>query len=194
MKKFSIKSSLIIISSILFSLIGCNNKTKDKVEAIEDTSSQQKSPYNNMRNMSFDITPEQLQLSGLNENEIYGVIMDWDLGNGTMSLISFSTGDASMYLSTGGGVIGGGQHPNVSSASKLFVKQAQKYLDKTIKMDSTPLPSANNIRFYFKTTKGIYSVEEKMSNIENQSSEWYTYFEEANKLIAELRKTTEKTN
>jgi hypothetical protein len=60
-----------------------------------------------LRKQAFDITPLQLELT-LNGTEIYGVIMDWDLGNGIMTLVTYKTGDASMYLSSGGGVIGGG--------------------------------------------------------------------------------------
>jgi len=59
--------------------------------------------------------------------------MDWDLGDGIATFISFSTGDASMYLSSGGGLIGGGHHENVSVAAKTFVDKAQQYLDKTTK-------------------------------------------------------------
>ena len=118
--------------------------------------------------------------------------MDWDLGDGIMTLISYETGDASMYLSSGGAVIGGGQHENVSNASKAFVSKAQGYLDKAVKTDTTILSDKNCVKFYFLTNKGKFVAQETMNNIENNSSKWLDFFEEGNKVISELRLTTEK--
>lgn len=126
--------------------------------------------YDGLRQMAFGVSTEQLGLTDLKSGDIYGVIMDWDLGKGIMSLITYKTGDASMYLSTGGGVIGGGQHENVNKASKQFVKLADKYLDKAVKTDLTPIPDKNCVRFYFLTTKGKYYAQEQMINFENKTS------------------------
>lgn len=53
------------------------------------------------------------------------------VGNYQRSAVLHQTGEASLYLSLGGGVIGGGQHQNVNSAAKQFVSLAQTFLDKT---------------------------------------------------------------
>ncbi|MRG47310.1 hypothetical protein GFS24_19465 [Chitinophaga sp. SYP-B3965] len=151
------------------------------------------SPYLDLRKMAFNVTPEQLELSiPSGETKVFGVIMDWDLGEGTMSLISYETGDASIYFSSGGGVIGGGKHENVNKASKEFVSKAQNYLGKSLRTEILPLPDKNCVRFYFLTNKGKFVAQETMSNIENNSSEWTLFFEEANNVITELRLTTEK--
>ncbi len=149
--------------------------------------------FQDLRNMALEVTPEQLQIKlPADQLKIYGVVMDWDLGDGTATFISFSTGDASMYLSSGGAVIGGGQHENVSAAAKAFIDKAEKYLDKTTRIDSTPLPDKNCVRFYFLTNKGKYTAQENMGNFENESSLWFPFFVEANKVISELRLTQEK--
>jgi len=150
-------------------------------------------PYEGLRNMALNITPDQLQLTlSDNQTKVYGVVMDWDLGEGIATLISFSTGDASMYLSTGGGMIGAGHHENVSNAVKAFVDKAQTYLDKTTKTETTPLPAKNSVRFYLLTNKGKFSAQETLKNFENNSSTWLTLFEEGNKVISELRLFNDK--
>jgi hypothetical protein len=59
-------------------------------------------------------------------------------------------------------------------------------------VDSFPLPKADNVRFYILTNKGKYSIEEEIEKIENDKSDWGQLFYEGNKVITELRLTTEQ--
>jgi hypothetical protein len=199
MKITLIISGLLVIGGLVFFLTSCNGQSTKSSDSNSKPDSLQiknqdlnENHYFGLRQMALDRTPEQLELSGLQENEVYGVVMDWDIGKGIVSLITYKTGDASMYLSSGGGIIGGGQHVNVNKASKQFVKFASNYIDKSVKADSTPIPDKNCVRFYFLTANGKYFAQEQMKNIENESSVWLDYFNEANNVISELRKTTEK--
>jgi len=164
-----------------------------KTQQPDTTKHDKDNPYHGLRSMALNITPDQLQLTlPDNQTKVYGVVMDWDLGKGIATLISFSTGDASMYLSTGGGMIGAGHHQNISNAAKAFVDKAQNYLDKTTKTETTPLPEKNSVRFYLLTNKGKFSAQENLEKFEDNSSTWVMLFEEGNKVISELRAFNEK--
>ena len=190
---------LLIIGGFVFYLTSCNNKSKadGQVEQqAQDTTQRKKvdpkdNPYNGLRDMAFGITAEQIGIQlPADQTKIYGVIMDWDLGEGTATLVSFLSGDASLYLSSGGGVIGGSGHENVKQAAKAFIDKAEKYLRKTTKTETTPLPDKDGVRFYFLTNKGKFVGQEHMKNFENNSSEWLDLFEEGNKFITEIRVST----
>lgn len=192
---------LIVIGGIVFCLTSCKNKQTSKqtnhyVSKSGDTVKVHTLPDNrflDLRNMALNVTPEQLQLSlPADQTKVFGVVMDWDLGDGTMTLITYQTGDASMYLSSGGGVIGGGQYETVSKASKEFVSMAQNYVNNASKTDTTTLPDKDCFKFYFLTNKGKFVAQETINNIENKSSKWLDLFENANNVITELRLTTEK--
>jgi len=158
-----------------------------------DNSETSESPFEGLRDMAFTSTPEQLGLSLTSDKTIvYGVIMDWEMGGATATTVSYQTGDAGLYLSTGGGVIGGGQHQSVNSAAKQFVSLAQRFLDKTTITETTPLPSTDEVRFYLLTNKGVFVGQEQMKNFENHSSSWLKLFEEGNNVLTELRKSSEK--
>lgn len=149
-------------------------------------------PYVRLRNRAFSATPEQLGLSLKGgKTAVYGVVMDWDVGGGIATLVAFQTGDASMYFSGGGGLIGGGQHASVNKAAKIFVKKAQEYFEKTSKAEATPLPEKNCITFYLLTNKGKFAAQELLKNFDNSTSPWLELFEEGNNLINELRTTSE---
>ena len=195
------KMTYIIIGSILalgliIYLTSCSNKStsvENQNTSTQDTSKQRvvhpkENVYEGLRNMAFTVSPDTLGLNlSKDKTEVYGVIMDWEMGGAVATTIAYMTGDASMYTSTGGGIIGGGQHQNVNSAAKQLITVAQTYLDKAVKTETTPLPQTDNVKFYLLTNKGIYVGQEVMSNFENNSSKWLGLFQEANVVLTEAR-------
>ena len=187
----------ILIAGIVIYLTACKNKSASEVKTIvKQDSTNQKQPIENafkdMRDMAFQVSPKDLGLP-MQENKtmVYGIIMDWGMPNATATIVSYQTGDASLYLSSGGGIIGGGKHENVSNAAKELVTLAQKYLNDATITQTTPLPKEDNIKFYILTNKGIYVGQEEIENLENRSSKWLELFEEGNKVLNEIRKTSE---
>jgi hypothetical protein len=194
MKMIYLLIAILIIGGLIYYFSKAKRGTTPSKNSIsngqqEDTTSiPQDDLYEGLRNLAINLTPDQFQLSLPNDQtKVYGVVMDWDVGRGTATLTSFTTGDASLYLSSGGGMLGGGQHQSVSNAAKSFVDKAQNYLDKTIKTETTPLPDKNCVRFYLLTNKGKFSAQEGLQNFENNSSSWLELFEEGNKVISALR-------
>lgn len=189
---------LVLVVSLVFYISSCKSKSStnthkmDEQHAQETTQSKKVDPkknlYQDLRNLALNETMEQIGVQFPdNQTKIYGVIMDWDLGEGTATLVSFSSGDASLYLSSGGGVIGGRGHENVKNSAAEFIKKAEQYLSKAVKSDDTSLPGKDGVKFYFLTNKGKFIGQEKVENFDNNSSQWLDLFEEANKLITEIR-------
>jgi hypothetical protein len=193
MKIALIITGLALITALLLFLTNCKGQSSKSSASKNEKEqvNQLDNPYNDLRKMALERTAQDLALSEIGKDEIYGVIMDWDLGTGIMTLVTYKTGDASMYLSSGGGVIGGGQHEKVNKAAIQFVTMAKEYSREAEKAIATPLPDRDCVRFYFLTITGIYFKQEQMANFENESSSLLKYFEEANKVITELRLTTE---
>jgi len=194
------KMTYILIGSalaigIFFFFNSCKNKpTSNEAEVSEPkTIKTEENTFPGLRKMAFSVTPEELGLTfSKDQTKVYGVIMDWEMGGATATTVSYITGDSSLYLSSGGGVIGGGQHQSANAAAKEFVKLGESYLSKTKKTENQNLPNKNEVVFHLLTNKGIYSATEKMENLENNSSEWLLLFEEGNKVLTELRLISEK--
>jgi len=152
-----------------------------------------KNSYEELRLKALSITPEDLGLA-FNDSEIavYGVVIDWEMRGYIATIVAFKTGDASLYLSSGGGVIGGGQHSNINKAAKNIVEFANQFTKLSIPAKVALLPETNKIRFHFLTNKGLYTAQEFMHNIDNETSSWLPFFTSANELLSELRLTSEK--
>src|SRR5207247_3546014 len=80
------------------------------------------------------------------------VLMDWNVGGSVATLVAFDDGTVSLYLSSGGGIIGAGAHANVARAAAPFREQARAILSKLSPPTTFPLPAGNNnVGFYVGT-------------------------------------------
>jgi hypothetical protein len=118
MKMIYLVIAIIIIGGLIFYFRKNKNTASQKSVSAEqeqkDSTTKQQdkdNPYEGLRNMALNITADQLKLTlPVDQTRVYGIVMDWDLGEGVATFISLETGDASMYLSNGGGMIGGSGH------------------------------------------------------------------------------------
>jgi hypothetical protein len=196
--------SLILIAGLVFLVYLFTRKFKSKntsldalVELNDDTNQVKHKPtentYEGLREMAFSVTPDQLGIKiSEGQQTVYGVIMDWEMGGAISSTIAYLSGDASMYLSTGGGIIGGGHHKNVNAAVRTFVNRATDALRYAKLTKEHSLPELNSVKFYLLTVNGIYVAQESMESFENGSSPLLGLFEEGNKVLTELRMISEK--
>jgi hypothetical protein len=93
--------------------------------------------------------------------------MDWGMDRGTATVIAFSDGSASVYLSSGGGFIGGKSQEAVRKAAQEMVAAAAECLAQAHATTSYPLPQRGEVIFYLLTDEGVFAasapVQELMS-------------------------------
>ncbi|MFT5890488.1 MAG: hypothetical protein ACI9Y7_000580 [Dokdonia sp.] len=82
-------------------LVSCNNKTKkettEKNQQMEKIVDQ--NPYTDMRKMALTVTAEQLGFQIPKDSiKVYGIISDLNMGGVTATVVTYLTGDASIYL------------------------------------------------------------------------------------------------
>jgi hypothetical protein len=64
-------------------------RKNEKIEKVNFSDSSNKdNPYEGLRKMAFNMNIRELGLS-LNDSEIFGVIMDWDIGSGILTLVEY---------------------------------------------------------------------------------------------------------
>lgn len=151
--------------------------------------------YPELRNKALSTTAEQLNLKLDNEKTIvYGVIMDWDMRDAVVTIISFQTGDASMYLSSGQIYIGGYVQENIRIAALAFVTEAQNCLAEATVTYYTSVLGQKCVRFYLLTNKHTFTFQETVENLANNTSKLRKLFDLGNNVIAEYRILVDKQN
>jgi hypothetical protein len=80
--------------------------------------------------------------------------MEMGLAGATATLFALADGTTSLYLSTGGGVIGGQGHENVREANAAFLSMANQSRQHLQPASSTPVPKVGYTLFYLLTDAG----------------------------------------
>ena len=171
-------------------LIRCNSKPKKEVaEKIQQTEkTEEQNPYTDMRKMAFSVTAEQLGLQIPNDSiKVYGIISDLDMGGVTATIVTYLTGDASIYLSSGGGFIGAGQHESVQKVTKEFVENGHLISFKGKQFENPDLPTNGNAIFYFLSNMGQTRIKVSISKMESGESEYSKLFADLNNVMTEIR-------
>lgn len=184
---------LIIIFSII-GLISLQSYQKRNSNTSQSTKKSKlaENPYNKLRNIAINMTLDQLELKSESTDEVYGIIMDWNMGNAVATVVAYKSGDASLYLSSGQVFIGGYAHETVVNASNEFIKLGNQNFTKAKKTDKDEPTKEDKVNFYFLTKSGRYYIEEDNAKINDNSSELIDLFYAGNQIITEYRTITEK--
>jgi hypothetical protein len=123
---------------------------------------------------------------------VYGVLMDWPIGDSIATVFSTSTGAASLYTTSTFGIIGGEGHAAVRSAAIEFVRAADRLYDEATPTTAYPYPTMNRVKFYLLTYEGVRVLDTELVSIENLTSKYVEYFGLGQAVLTELRRVTEQ--
>jgi hypothetical protein len=151
--------------------------------------------YKELRDLALKASPAEFGMSPDESKVIaYGILMETGYPKATVTLTSYVSGDASLYFSMGGGIIGGIGHESVRIAAKKFVDSAQRFLTNMNQASEFPSPAVGKTRFYVITNRGIYgSVEFLENDLGNRKSAFSPLFYDGQNVISEIRLNQRKT-
>lgn len=124
------------------------------------------------------------------DDEVIAVVMDWPLGEQTITVLSSAGGDASLYTTSTFGIIGGIGHEKVRDAAVAFVGCAQHFLSITQPTTTYPYPDGQTLCFYMVTPSGVRAVSFPLSAIEQSDSPARALFAYGQQVVTELRLIT----
>lgn len=109
------------------------------------------------------------------------------MNGGTATVVTYLTGDASIYLSSGGGFIGAGQHESVKKVTKEFVVNGHLISFKGKQYENTDLPKNGIASFYFLSNSRNTKITESIAKLESGESEFSKLFADLNIVMTEIR-------
>jgi hypothetical protein len=141
-----------------------------------------------LRSMVFALKPSDIGLDATNHtSEVWGVVMETGLDSGFYTLVVLADGTSSLYFSTGGGIIGAGEHASVRSQGEKFLAMAGRSLPAASIADSHPAPSPGQTTFYFLTYAGLKSYSAKEEDLGEHRDKLSELFHQAHAVIATMR-------
>ena len=118
---------------------------------------------------------------------VWGVLYEMGFENGAASVVSLADGTTSMYVSTGGGVIGAGRHEGVAQAAVALCEAAADHLDETEPAGEHPLPEDGRVRFTLLTTEGPRAADVSAGILEQGGHPLEVLHERGQAVLTEVR-------
>jgi hypothetical protein len=127
-------------------------RNKANQPARQETSA---NPYEGLRSQALAASPALagFEISG-SDRVVYGAVMDWARDTGVATLFALEDGTGSLYLSSGGGVIGGGFHEPVRQAVRAFILAFEPFAGAMVSDDDPSLPPPGFTDLRALTTRG----------------------------------------
>jgi hypothetical protein len=149
--------------------------------------------YLGLRDLMLGETRTKLSLAPTaTPTEPWGVMMDWGMSSGTATVVAMSDGSASVYLSSGGGYLGGiGQEP-IRNAAKNAVALAREVQPQMKETKTFPLPPTGQVQFYVLTDAGVYTASASESDLSASRSPFSKLGDGMQGIITEYRLFQEK--
>ena len=91
------------------------------------------------------------------EAPVWGILMETGYPGATATLLALGDGTTSLYLSTGGGVIGGHAHEDVRQANAEFLEMANRHYGHLEPTRSFAVPAEGHTIFYALTDSGVFA-------------------------------------
>lgn len=117
------------------------------------------SSYLEMRSLALKTAVSSLKLD--HAPQVYGAVMDLAMGERTATLVCFASGDASLYFSNGGGMIGASAIPTVRAAALRMVEVSSRLFDGFTPVEWPPVPEAGRTGFVIVSTSGLRSASDE---------------------------------
>lgn len=141
-----------------------------------------------LRQKVFSVNPKDLGLApSRSRPNVWGVVMEMGYPDASATLFSLGEGTTSLYFSSGGGIIGGGQHEAVRQKADLFLDAAEQVLPSLKPTTDYPLPKSGMMKFYVLTYSGIYAGEAPEAKGTESGSPLFPIFAAGNEVMTQLR-------
>ena len=142
-----------------------------------------------LRNKILTSKPEEFLEGEDAKAKVWGVLMDMTFPSGTATLVSIRDGTASLYTSTGGGILGGYV---AREQAKAFVAAAENYMTQMRPAKSFPYPAAGRVKFYVLTRRGVFTTEAGLSELGERRHRLWPLYAAADRVLTQLRLASEK--
>jgi hypothetical protein len=118
--------------------------------------------------------------------------METGFPEGSFTLVALSDGNASIYLSSGGGSIGGGGHETIRKAARAMVALAAKFQPQAAATKEFPLPKNGQTIFYLLTDSGAFTTNAPERDLGEDRHPWSPLFQTGHEVIGQYRLIEER--
>ena len=180
---------VLLVIVLWFSLRTLQNRNSSKASQFAGSERSGESVYLGLRNLALQNPPTKIQgASTAKPGDPFAVLMDWGIPAGTATVAAYADGTASVYLSSGGGYLGGGQsHESIRNAAMKTVEIASELKSLMQPTTTYPLPQRGQVTFYLRTDAGVLTATASEDDLRSHRNPFYKLGDSAQTIITEYR-------
>jgi hypothetical protein len=110
--------------------------------------------YHELREMVLTVDPHEYELPAVGAPNLYGAVMELGWDEATATVVALSDGTTSLYATSGFGIIGGGAHAAVRSASAAWLTATAEMIGALQPAADVEPPAASDVQFIALTFDG----------------------------------------
>jgi hypothetical protein len=152
-----------------------------------DGAAQGRQVYTKLRRMILDMDVQTLALDPAQRGPVWGVLIEFGVGDETVTLVALADDTTSLYTSTGGGIIGAGFHDQVAVATRNLISVVTAHLHDIPRSDDDSLPTDGRWIMRALTDAGRHSTNVAESELRDGQHPLSAVYHAAHGVITELR-------
>jgi hypothetical protein len=172
-------TTFLIMASFLSMLFGCKQPKPYETAEI----------YRSLRQQVFDLPKTETDFG---QDDRWAILMETGLEDACYTLVAVADGSASLYFSNGGGMIGGGEHPEGAAAAKAFLEFSREFDSQLTPSTDRPLPRPGMTRFYIVREDDLLTGEFSEDALGNGDLPVSPLFHKGHELITVIRLIEER--
>lgn len=144
--------------------------------------------FKGLRTQILNLDPAEIRIDGsLAGRRVRGALMDMGYPNGAATLVALGDGTTSLYLSSGGGIIGAGAHDQVATAAQRFLAAVDDHLDLLTADVDSGVPAAGRVIIRALTDQGWSGAEAPEDDLGRGPHPLSAMFHTGHGVLTELR-------
>jgi hypothetical protein len=142
-----------------------------------------------LRRKILDLDPATIGLDRLSEShQVWGALLETGFPKGTATLTALADGTTSLYLSTGGGLLGWGSDPRVAAASRSFLAAVEDHLELLSADTDSDVPVTGHVIIRALTFHGRRRGDAPEDDLGNGRHPLSAVFHAGHSVLTELRR------
>ncbi|HUA28943.1 MAG TPA: hypothetical protein VMC03_08650 [Streptosporangiaceae bacterium] len=144
--------------------------------------------FQGLREKILTVDPAEVGLDRFSQDhKVWGALLETGYPRGTATLVALTDGTTSLYLSTGGGVIGAGTNVRVAAATRAFLTAVENDLGLLTPDQGSEVPAEGRVFIRALTYQGRYSAEAAEADLGYGRHPLSAVFHAGHGVITELR-------
>ena len=115
--------------------------------------------YAGLRSLALGLHEGKLGDRVVQLPNVFGVVVDWSLGDDFATFVALADGTASMYTSAGGGTIGAGGRPGIDAAGAALLRTVEARLDRFAPVAAPSGPHPSRVTYWALTRTGLRALD-----------------------------------